>query len=145
MQQKGASPASGLPLLLACLCSLSLLKLSCRIVLLVYRAATGTCGCAGSCGKVMLCVSSNTVLAGPSQTRIWSTVCISLVGLESGFVGRRDQYVLAVSLVEALKPEQFALKEVARKLLLLFILFFRSAQESDPMGLKPLELFVIIK
>lgn len=32
------------------------------------------------------------------------------MGLMSGFIGHRDQYVLAVSLVEMLKPEQFALK-----------------------------------
>lgn len=126
---------------------LPLRSLVVKIVLSCCTAGVQSCnGHVRACGQLQksdaACVL-HAVLAGPLQTRVWRIFCVSSVGLVSGVVGRRDQYVLAVSLVEALKPEQFAFKEVARKLL--FILFFHSAHESDPGGLKPLELFVIIK
>lgn len=54
------------------------------------------------------------------------------MGLMSGFIGHRDQYVLDVSFVEMLKPEQFALNMLQESCSNSVLLF---RQESDPVGL----------
>lgn len=64
-----------------------------------------------------------------------------LMGLISGFIGHGDQYVSALSFVEMIEPKQFDLK-MLRESCSSALLF---SQESHPVRLKHLELFVTIK